>query len=223
MISFSGIDCSGKTTQIELVSQQFSNLGIKYEVIWSRGGYTPMISYLKNKLFKRSSLTLEEIKEYSQKVNQHKIKRKLLLIASLLDLAIYYSIVLRIKEIFGTQLICDRYIWDTYIDFKIKYPESNFENGILWKNLLKTMIKPKLSFLLKIPAEVSIYRSSLKDEPFPESIDIRKTRISMYLTEAKKGKWCYQVDASEERDLVFQFIWEKIVEKYLHQNIKPIF
>ena len=167
MISFSGIDCCGKSTQIDLLCKELEKQNKKYRVIWSHGGYTPGIEAVK-KLLRGgvSSTSREEKVAYSEQVNSNSKKKKLLFTASLMDLWFYYSVTLRLKEWFGTTVICDRYIWDTYIDFKIKYPEYDFERGFWWRLTLKTMLKPKASFCLFIPAEESMRRSELKDEPF---------------------------------------------------------
>ncbi len=197
MISFSGIDCSGKSTQIELMCNELNKLNVSFKVVWSRGGYTPFINFIKRLFRKNKSKNREDIIGYSHKVNNNEAKRRILYIFSLIDLWLYYSVVLRIRSIFVKELICDRYIWDTYIDFRLKYPDYNIDKSFWWRLVLKTMIKPKVSFLLKIPAEVSMYRSTLKDEPFPENIDIRETRIEMYFEESNKNRWDYIIDANK--------------------------
>lgn len=51
MISFSGIDCGGKSTQIEMISE-YMNSTSKYrnrvKIIHSRGGYTPYLNLQKD-------------------------------------------------------------------------------------------------------------------------------------------------------------------------------
>lgn len=207
MISFSGIDCSGKSTQIDLLVKKLEAEGKKSEVIWSRGGYTPGVDFLKKIIRGGKTTTKEERLEQSAKVNENPKKRKLLFLASLMDLWRFYTISLRIKGI-GKTIICDRYIWDTYIDFKMKYPEYDFEHGFWWRLTLKTMVKPEPSFCLFIPAEVSMYRSSLKDEPFPEPIEVRRERIDWYMRELKNKRWQYEIDATKPIQEVFQSIVE---------------
>ena len=211
MISFSGIDCSGKSTQIELLCNELKKQNRRYQVIWSRGGYTPGIQFLKDLISKdRSGMTKEERIQYSEKVNSNSAKRKLLFTASLMDLWLYYSVVLRFKELMGTTIICDRYIWDTYIDFKMKYPDYDFEKGFWWKLTLKTMLKPKPSFVFFIPAEESMRRSDLKDEPFPEPIEIRKERIDHYMNELKNDRWDCVIDATKSIEEVFSSVKENL-------------
>ena len=211
MISFSGIDCSGKSTQIELLCSELKKQNKRYQVIWSRGGYTPGIQFVK-KLISRdnSGMTKEERLQYSEKVNSNSTKRKLLFTASLMDLWLYYSVVLRFKELMGTTVICDRYIWDTYIDFRMKYPDYDFEKGFWWKLTLKTMLKPKPSFVFFIPAEESMRRSDLKDEPFPEPIETRKERIDHYMNELKNNRWDCVIDATKSIEEVFSSVKENL-------------
>lgn len=208
MISLSGIDCAGKSTQIEKLKEALRANGRKCEVVWSRGGYTPGIESIKKIIRHGKTYTNEELTAHSIVVNQDPKKKKILLFASLVDLFLYYSIVLRIKGI-GKTLICDRYIWDTYIDFKMKYPEYPFDKGFWWNITLKTMVKPKPSFVLFIPAEESMRRSTLKYEPFPEPIETREKRIQMYIDELKNNRWDYVIDATRSIEDVFLDIAEK--------------
>lgn len=209
MISFSGIDCSGKSTQIQHLIAELEKKGKRTEVIWSRGGYTPGIEYVKKAIRKGKTDSREKRVEESAKVQSNSKMRKLLFVASLMDLWRYYTFSLRIKGI-GKEIICDRYIWDTYIDFKMKYPEYDFDHGFWWNLTLKTMVKPKPSFCLFIPAEMSMYRSTLKDEPFPESVEVRQERIDWYIKELKNNRWDYEIDATKTIDEVFQQIKEKL-------------
>lgn len=213
MISFSGIDCGGKSTQIEKISEYMQQTAKRkniVKVIHSRGGYTPLLEFTKKIIRKDKNSTREEQDKYREEIHSSSKKRKLLLWLSILDLGIYYGIYFRICEMFGKIILADRYFWDSYIDFLMKYPEFNFEKWIVWKMTRKIYLKPKHSIIYVIPAELSMYRSTLKEEPWPEPVEIRKKRIAMYMKQIKKNRWNYVIDATKSIDEVFEETKEKI-------------
>lgn len=213
MITFSGIDCSGKSTQIAIIKEYLESQGKKVEVIWSRGGYTPWVEEFKTLIRPDKRYTEEQKKAYRASVSQSNVKSKLLLLASIWDLARYYGIVFRIKEMTGTCVVCDRYIWDTLIDFKVKFPRFDFEKWLSWKIMLKLIHKPVHSFIFTIPAEESMRRSDLKDDPHPEPYDVRVYRINCYLEQIQKGCWSHVIDATASIEAVSEQVKEILREK----------
>lgn len=197
MISFSGIDCSGKSTQIEIVQKLLKDRNIKNRVIWSRGGYTPWVEKIKNLIRRDKGFSDEQKDEYRQQINNSSPKAKLLLWASIWDLVRYYGLVFRWIEFRGVTIICDRYIWDTYIDFKIKFRQIDFENWICWKILLKCVKKPEYSIVFVIPVAESMLRSDLKNDLHPETHEQRTERIAYYIREIKIKRWSYVIDAMQ--------------------------
>ena len=56
IIVISGLDGSGKSTQIDKLTQKFNADGFKVKYVWARGGYTPGFEILKRflrRLFKK--------------------------------------------------------------------------------------------------------------------------------------------------------------------------
>ena len=72
------------------------------------------------------------------------------------------------------------------------------------------MLKPNPSFVFFIDAEESMRRSDLKDEPFPEPVEARNTRINHYLNELGNQRWCYVIDATLQIEEVYKQIKEKL-------------
>lgn len=204
MISFSGIDCGGKSTQIQKVYEYFRKNKKRCKIIHSRGGYTPFLEFVKN-LFRRDKKSSKQEKaEYREKVYANTKKMRILLWFSILDLALYYGITFRIIELFGKTILADRYFWDSYIDFKLKFKGIDFEKWGVWKFAKKIHKKPKISIIYTIPAELSMYRSTLKDEPWPEDVETRRKRIDVYMQEIAKDRWMHVVDATPDIETVFE-------------------
>ena len=102
-------------------------------------------------------------------------------------------------------VICDRYIWDTLIDFNIMFPHIDIKKWMLWKILVWFTPIPDKSILLTIPLSLSEERCLKKFDPFPDSPEVRETRYQLYVSLSKKNKWKI-IDSSSSRDDVFQAI-----------------
>ena len=203
MISFSGIDCGGKSTQIENVKNVFFERNKRCKVIHSRGGYTPVLEFFKTLVRRDNPNDSRSQADYREKVHKSSKKRRLLLWLSILDLGLYYGIYFRLVELFGIEILADRYFWDSCIDFRMKYGEFDFEKWFVWKFAKAIYLKPKISIIYTIPAELSMYRSTLKDEPWPEPVDVRRDRIDRYMKEIALGRWNYVIDATVSIEEVF--------------------
>ena len=184
IIVFSGIDGAGKSTQIEMLTQQMVQQERPVSSVWSRGGYTPGFELLKRSV--RTVLGKKSIPsgrdEKRDKTMSNSLVSRLWLIIAMLDLLVLYAVTIRIKSLLGRVIICDRYLGDTFIDFSLNFPNSNFEKMWLWRLLVAMSPKPDIGFLFVLPVEESIRRSKLKKEPFPDSRDTLKNRIDIYQT-----------------------------------------
>ena len=210
MISFSGIDCGGKSTQMEKVYEKFKIEDRKCKMIHSRGGYTPVLEFIKNLIRSDKHGNAGDHEQYRNEIHGNPKKRKLLFWLSVLDLGLYYGIHFRFVELFGTTILADRYFWDSYIDFKMKYSEFDFEKWKVWKFAKAIYLKPKKSIIYVIPAELSMYRSTLKEEPWPEPIEVRRDRIERYMDEIEKNRWDCIINAEGTIDEVFEKTMEYI-------------
>ena len=182
LITFSGMDGAGKTTQINKLMSKLGNQKKDVIYIWARGGYTPGFELLKKTIRKVFGKSIP--KAGNSKVRTKIISRPFVswvwLNIAIIDMAILYGVIVRLKLLFGDFVICDRYIDDTVLDFKLNFPDINFEKMFLW-NLLKFVApRPKKSFLCLIPVDVSMQRSLQKNEPFPDSKETLLRRLNSY-------------------------------------------
>lgn len=216
LISFSGLDCAGKSTQIDLLQEYLRGKGLPVAMIWSRGGYTPGIEGMKNVIRGGKSKAPEERTAEERKAMMEAKPRggKLLPWLSILDLVFYWGIGFRKKSKGNNILICDRYYWDTYIDFSIKFPKYKFSKWLVWKLMTACYRKPDVSFVLTVTPEESMRRSELKFEPFPESKEKREIRLNLYLQEIKNGRWQYEIDCMRPIESIQEEI-RRIVDENL--------
>jgi thymidylate kinase len=206
MYTFSGIDSSGKTTQIELLKSYCDNNGIKYHYHWIKGRATPVVMFLKELFRKDKGLSDEGKMEYREQVYQNRNKKFLLLTVSILDLIWYWGLYYRILKFKHKLLICDRYVWDTYIDFRTEFPEFNIDKWLIWKMAKGFAPKPNGSFLFQITAEESLKRDIAKGDATPDALPRKQAKVEKYSELVKQGKWSYVVDGTKPKDEIFNFV-----------------
>ena len=122
-----------------------------------------------------------------------------------------YGIYVRFLSVIGKVVICDRYVQDTYLDFKNNFPSCFKPNSILWKLLNYFIPEPNVSFLLFVPVKVSQERSLLKNEPFPDSEETLSFRLKHYMDESLFPQSIYtRVDCQNSIKEIHQQIIENL-------------
>lgn len=213
MIVFSGLDGAGKSTQISLLHLYFQRNGVKSIIFWSRGGYTPGISFLKKLLRKSGNkkiISNTGPSEERSNLFKKTFIRKTWIFLAIIDLIFFYGVYFRVKEFFGTKIICDRYIIDTAIDFKLNFKNEKIENWLIWRVLLIVCKKPKRHFVLTISVNESMKRSKLKNEPFPDSEQTLTYRLNDYLNFVNSDKHVVHIDGFSSIQNTHRFILRKL-------------
>ena len=199
LIVFSGLDGAGKSTQIEFIKSIFLTKNKKCFTFWSRGGYTPNFQNIKNVIRFIFNKQLPKPGPNKQRTNafSNPFIRRMWLTLAILDLIYYYAFYLRFIKFANYNVICDRYIVDTKIDFILNYPNDNFQNWFVWKLLIKLALEPDYHFILVISTLTSKKRSLEKNEPFPDSSNTLDIRLNKYIDYSKLNLdthllWCEQ-------------------------------
>lgn len=192
LIVFSGLDGAGKSTQIELLLTALNAQGETPVYLWVRGGYTPLFNAAKSIVRRFSGgrvVPPSGRSEARDKALRQPWKRRLWLLLALFDMMLVYGVQVRWWQLRERSIVCDRYIWDTLVDFRLNFPQETVERWWLWRLLYWATPKPDAAFLLLIPVAESLRRSQMKDEPFPDAPEVLAQRLAQYEALAKQGYW----------------------------------
>jgi len=159
--------------------------------VWTRGGYTPRFERLKAGLRRLPGRVMPPSGHNPQRTQSFKKVwvRRLWLTLALVDLLWVYAVQLRWWQWRGRTVVCDRYLWDTLVDFRLYFPQERVEDWWLWRALVRTAPRPNAAFLLLVPVEESVRRSDLKGEPFRDSPQLLAQRLAQYEALAQDGRW----------------------------------
>jgi thymidylate kinase len=211
IIVFSGVDGAGKSTQIEKLSTHLAQHDIPHVHCWSRGGYTPLFNLAKRAVRRLPTVALPEPGPNAQRerlLNKPWIQRIWLTI-SLLDLALIYAVRIRWWRFCGKVVICDRYLQDTELDFRLNFPDRSISLWPLWQIVSSLCPRPDQAFLMLIPVEETLRRSSLKNEPFPDSRERVAARLEFYERMTGATEWKI-LDGRKPADALFREILEAL-------------
>jgi thymidylate kinase len=205
LIVLSGIDGAGKSTQTANLVKYLQGKDKCPVALWSRGGYTAGFSTLKRWLRRlRPGLVPPpgQNKQREAALGQGWVRRLWLSLA-LLDLMRVYGLNIRWWRWQGRTVICDRYLWDTLIDFRLNLPSENVEGWRLWRWLVHLSPRPDVSLLLMIPVEESLRRSQASGDAFPEPEERRRQRYAQYQELQQARRWSVAIDATRPVDQVW--------------------
>lgn len=191
IIAFSGLDGAGKSTQIDLLIERLRREGRRPVYLWTRGGYTPGFERAKALLRRLRGGVLPPSGRNAQRERAFRNPwvRRAWLVLALLDLLWVYGLLLRWWRLWGCAVVCDRYLLDTRIDFRLNYPQEHVERWLLWRLLVWAAPQPDAALMLLVPVEESLRRSDAKGEPFRDPPEVLAQRLAAYRSLAAGDPW----------------------------------
>ena len=197
LISFEGIDGSGKSTQIKSLQLKFDTLGIKYQTFREPGG-TPLSEKIRDILLDKENIAMSSISEG-------------LLFAAARAQLVEEHIKPNLNN--GKVVICDR-----FIDSTIAY--QGYGRGLdvdILKNINEIAtngLVPDITFVLDIDPDSALKRIGSEDVDRMESVGIdffRKIRKGYYEMIDKSPERFFLIDADQSSENV-SFDINKIIK-----------
>lgn len=190
LIAMSGVDCSGKTTQLDLLDKWLSGKGHPPRRLWHRPGYSGWLQALKStaRKVKPGALPTGEMTRERDRMFNRTSVQVLWIIMGMIDMFVQYTLKVRLLSLLKRPILCDRYIYDACLDLKLRFPQfsRSIERGVSMISCLSP--KPNAWFLLTLDREEVAVRSRLKKEPFPDPAELREERYSHYQELSNTGK-----------------------------------
>ncbi len=190
IIAVSGVDCSGKSTQIEQLVERLESMGRRAQVRWYRPGYSDELDALRALLRRRSGvLPPPGAGAAREKAFSRPWVRSVWIGVAVLDTVWTYGIKLRCASWLGRLIICDRYIWDAVLDLHLRFPQRIGLSGALSTLLKLSCPTPRVNVLLHLSAEEALDRQEKKAEPFPDDRETFLKRHGVYDAWADDGRF----------------------------------
>jgi len=167
-ICFIGIDGSGKTTLATNLMALLRNEKVQTKYVWGAHNYVllrPLTLLLKKHSRKSETTTPRNVNQtqrygIARRIIKNPFMAKLYKVSVLSEYLLQILVKVRLPLIFGKNLICDRYVYDTAINLSVhlQYSQENFK--ILLNRLLGPCPKPSVLFFVDLPEEIAFKRKN---------------------------------------------------------------
>lgn len=192
VFALSGVDCAGKSTQVDLLLESLRARGHSPVLLYIRPGSTPGLRAMRGLLgafTRRKPVRTGVSKEpgrYPRRATNlgHPLRRKLWLMVALLDLLWVCCVRIRFLKLRGRSVVCNRYLLDCVVDFRVNFPADHVENGVLFRLLRRFCVRPDVAYCLSIPAALTQERAHRKSRYHWETLDVLEARWREYGAQA---------------------------------------
>lgn len=202
LVCLSGIESSGKSTQLDRLVENARRRGLRPVCLWTRPGYTRNLEAAKRLVQRLTSARVAGSgsgaagsergpRAYPRRGDGFRsaLAKRLWLSLALVDLIWVYGVEVRYWLSRGRTVICDRYLWDCLVDFRVNFPGDDVESGLLGRMLTALTPRPDVAFFLLISVEESLRRSEQRERRFRETEAVLQLRLEEYRTLADEFRW----------------------------------
>lgn len=207
IITVSGIDCSGKSTQLERLERALRERGRRVRRVWYRPGYSREMDALRSlvRRLRPSALPTSSDPAARQRAfSRPGVGRSWIAMATL-DTLLQYGLKVRAASLSGQVVLCDRYVEDALLDLRLRFPSDWDDSGRLARLLRAAVPRPDIELVLMLSHAEMLRRMGDKNEPFPDAPALRDERYDAYQELARSGRLTV-IEAGRPIDVVHQDI-----------------
>jgi len=175
VVSFSGIDGSGKTAHARALAEAFSLCELQARYFWCRGGSTGLLALASrarallrgNRRASNPDAVLRRRRELS-----HPLLRWGWTWGVALDQVLSYLVGVHLRARTGKIVVCDRYIYDAAVEVLASLPKEDRVTRAAIAFMLRVVPRPDLGYLLDL--EPSDARARKPEEPWHSELDAER-------------------------------------------------
>lgn len=163
LVTFSGVDGCGKTTQAKALQSAFDTCHIQTKYVWNRGGSAPWLRFFTRWTRRQTQTTYKTLSV--EKVHSRQQKFRSLWLRwgwawlTAVELLLRYTWHVALPLLCGQVVICDRYLYDTLADWAAYFHEATVEKRWAAKMLRLFSPRPRVAYWLDVPLEIAKDRS----------------------------------------------------------------
>lgn len=211
LITVSGVDCSGKSTQLDLLEEALVRVGVDVRRRWFRPGYSAELDALRKLIrsVRPNAIPAPGRSETRARTFARPSVQVAWATAAIFDTLLQYGAKLRRDLARGHTMLFNRYVLDAALDLQLAAPSLGVDATSHRRWLEAVCPTPDVAFLLTLAPEEALRRMSAKDEPFPDPPDVRALRHACYDSWAKSGSLTV-IDASGPAQRVHDDVWRQV-------------
>ena len=185
IVSFSGIDGSGKTIHVRSLAGAFVTAEIKSRILWSRFGSSTWRSDPGRARSNEVGIsdTATSLARRRRRL-RHPVIRFGWLLYNLTSCIFLYNGRVRFGRCLGNVVICDRYIYDAAVEIRASLPDGARLSRWAERLLIRSCPRPDVAWLLDVPAGLSVERQADENRSTAACEELSRQR-SMYLALAR--------------------------------------